>query len=187
MRRVAAALVVLIAPAAYATRAERTTIASAAMTQVGVTRQYDPAYRQLAYPGGDLPIERGVCADVIVRAFRRIGVDLQVAVHEDMTRNFGAYPQMWHLRGPDTNIDHRRVPNLMKFFERRGKSVSTSAPFEPGDVVAWMLPGGLYHIGIVSTARNPAGSEYLVVHNIGNGARNEDVLRAFRIIGHYRW
>lgn len=182
-----ALIVVLAAAAAYATPAERATLASSAMAQVGVTRVYDPAYRQLAYPGGDLPVERGVCADVIVRAFRKIGVDLQVAVHEDMKKNFRAYPQMWNLRAPDANIDHRRVPNLMRFFERRRKAVSPPAPFEPGDVVAWMLPGGLYHIGIVSTTRNAADSEYLVVHNIGYGARNEDVLRAFRIIGHYRW
>ncbi len=187
MRPSAVLFVLAIASAVQATNAERAVIASAAMTQVGVTRTYDPAYRQLAYPSGDLPIERGVCADVIVRAFRRIGVDLQVAVHEDMRRNFRLYPQMWHLSGPDTNIDHRRVPNLMKFFERRGKSIALNAPYEPGDVVAWILPAGLYHIGIVSTARNPAGSEYLVVHNIGDGAQNEDVLRAFRIIGHYRW
>ena len=167
--------------------AQRAQIASAAMAQVGVTRIYDPAYRQLAYPGGDLPVERGVCADVIVRAFRAIGVDLQRDVHEDMTKNFAAYPQMWRLRGPDANIDHRRVPNLMKFFERRGKSIAKNAAYEPGDVVAWMLPGGLYHIGIVSNVRNRAQTEYLVVHNIGNGALNEDVLRAWRIIGHYRW
>lgn len=181
------AVVILIATAAYATPAERATLAAAAMAQVGVTRIYDPAYRQLRYPSGDLPIERGVCADVIVRAFRRIGVDLQVAVHEDMKRNFRTYPQMWGLRRPDANIDHRRVPNLMKFFDRRGKAVSVRVPYEPGDVVAWMLPGGLYHIGIVSATRNAAGSEYLMVHNIGYGTRNEDVLRSFRIIGHYRW
>ncbi len=172
---------------AYATQAQRARIATAAMAQVGVTRVYDPSYRKLAYPGGDPPAERGVCADVVVRAFRKIGVDLQVAVHEDMRKNFAAYPKLWNMRAPDANIDHRRVPNLMKFFERRGKSIAKSAPYEPGDVVAWMLPAGLYHIGIVSNVRNDARSEYLVVHNIGNGAQNEDVLHAFRIIGHYRW
>ena len=123
-------------------------------------------------------MNRGVCADVIVRAFRSIGVDLQVAVHEDMQRNFREYPQKWGLRGPDTNIDHRRVPNLMKYFERKGKS--TTDAFKPGDVVAWRLSNGLYHIGIVSGPDS-------AVHNIGYGARNEDVLHAWKIIGHYRW
>jgi uncharacterized protein YijF (DUF1287 family) len=177
---------ILSAPA-LATPAERTQIASAAMAQVGVTRIYDPSYVRLAYPGGDVPAVRGVCADVVVRAFRRIGVDLQVAVHAVMQRNFRAYPQMWGLRRADANIDHRRVPNLMKFFERRGKSVALRSGYEPGDVVAWKLSNGLYHIGIVSSARNAAGTDYLVVHNIGSGAQTEDVLRAFEIIGHYRW
>ena len=179
--------VVAIASTAYAGPAERTWLAAAAQTQVGVTRRYDPAYVRLRYPGGDVPIETGVCADVIVRAFRKIGVDLQAALHEDMRRNFAKYPKRWGLRAPDTNIDHRRVPNLMTFFERRGKAVSIRAAYEPGDVVAWRLPGGLHHIGIVSSARNAQRTEYLVVHNIGSGARNEDVLREFEIIGHYRW
>jgi uncharacterized protein len=169
------------------TPAERTLIASAAMAQVGVTRHYDPSYVQLTYPGGDIPVERGVCADVVVRAFRRIGVDLQVAVHEDMKKAFRAYPQLWGLYRPDANIDHRRVPNLMTFFERTGKSIRLHASYEPGDVVAWKLPNGLYHIGIVSPIRNSSHTEYPVVHNIGYGTQNEDVLREFEIIGHYRW
>ncbi|HSP13569.1 MAG TPA: DUF1287 domain-containing protein [Thermoanaerobaculia bacterium] len=170
-----------------ASPAERTALASAAVAQVGVTRQYDPSYTQLHYPGGDVPIERGVCADVVVRAFRKIGLDLQVAVHEDMKRNFAAYPQLWGLRVPDANIDHRRVPNLMKFFERNGKALRLAAPYEPGDVVAWRLANGLYHIGVVSNVRNSAGTDSMVVHNIGDGTQLEDVLRAFTIIGHYRW
>jgi uncharacterized protein YijF (DUF1287 family) len=160
-------------------------LANAAQSQVGVTRTYDPAYVRIAYPGGDIPLERGVCADVVVRAFRKVGVDLQVAVHEDMARNFASYPQMWGLRRPDSNIDHRRVPNLMKFFERRGKRVAIDAAYEPGDVVAWRLPGGLYHIGVVSNEKR--GADYLVVHNIGYGTQNENVLRQFQVIGHYRW
>jgi len=160
-------------------------VADAALAQVGVTTIYDPAYVQLRYPGGDVPRERGVCADVIVRAFRGIGVDLQQTVHADMAAHFTAYPRMWGLRGADANIDHRRVPNLMKFFERRGKSRALGEAYEPGDVVAWRLPNGLYHIGVVSTARG--ASDYLVVHNIGYGTKNEDVLRAWTIIGHYRW
>lgn len=181
-------LFVLLAIAgAGAATAQRAAIASAAAAQVGVTRHYDPSYVALRYPGGDIPLDRGVCADVVVRAFRAIGVDLQQAVHEDMARNFRDYPQMWNLRGPDANIDHRRVPNLMRFFERKGKALGRDASWEPGDVVAWMLPNGLYHIGIVSNVRNGSNSDYAVVHNIGAGAQREDVLRAFKIIGHYRW
>ncbi|MGZ7040813.1 MAG: DUF1287 domain-containing protein [Thermoanaerobaculia bacterium] len=162
-------------------------IARGAEAQVSVTTIYDPVYRSLRYPNGDLPIERGVCADVVVRAFRTIGVDLQAALHEDMVRHFRDYPQMWGLRKPDANIDHRRVPNLMRFFARRGRGLALDAPYLPGDVVAWRLSNGLHHIGVISSQPAPARGDYLVVHNIGQGARNEDVLRAFRIIGHYRW
>ena len=164
----------------FAAPSRAVTLAAAAEQQVGVTTIYDPAYSQLRYPGGDLPIERGVCADVIVRAFRTaLHIDLQKELHDDMRTHFGVYPRMWGLAGPDANIDHRRVPNLMTFFERRGKK--TNANWEAGDIVAWRLPGGLYHIGIVaSDGRN-------VVHNIGRGAQHEDILHAWPIIGHYRW
>jgi uncharacterized protein YijF (DUF1287 family) len=162
-------------------------LAQAAERQVGVTLLYDSAYVRLAYPGGDLPLERGVCADVVVRAFRAIGVDLQVVLHEDMARDFGAYPRNWGLRRPDHNIDHRRVPNLMTFFRRRGKALPLDAPYEPGDVVAWRLPNGLLHIGVVSTRPAPRRSHRLVVHNIGQGTQLEDVLHAFEKLGHYRW
>jgi uncharacterized protein YijF (DUF1287 family) len=161
-------------------------IAAAARAQVGVTTIYDPSYVPLAYPNGDVPLARGVCADVVVRAFRGIGVDLQAALHDDMTRHFGAYPQRWGLSRPDANIDHRRVPNLMTYFARHGKSLPLEAPYAAGDVVAWQLPGGLLHIGVVDAERAPSGRP-LVVHNIGDGARAEDVLHAFRILGHYRW
>jgi uncharacterized protein YijF (DUF1287 family) len=162
-------------------------IAAAAAMQVGVTTIYDPSYVSLRYPGGDLPPERGVCADVIVRAFRAaVGVDLQREIHEDMRRAFRAYPSMWGLSTPDANIDHRRVPNLMTFFARRGKKVPGD-DFQPGDIVAWRLPGGLYHIGIVAAQRVPGAAWHYVVHNIGRGAQREDVLHAFEIIGHYRW
>jgi len=175
----ATAVCLLLCAIASADATTGTRLAEAALAQVGVTTIYDPSYVKLRYPGGDLPKSRGVCSDVVIRAFRSIGIDLQVAVHEDMQRHFDAYPKIWGLRAPDANIDHRRVPNLMRFFERRGKSKSIDSRYEPGDVVAWRLPNGLYHIGIVT------GSG--VVHNIGYGAQNEDVLRAFRIIGHYRW
>jgi uncharacterized protein YijF (DUF1287 family) len=167
-----------LALAASAHAAAGPQLAAAAAKQVGVTLVYDPAYAQLRYPGGDVPLDRGVCSDVVVRAFRSIGVDLQRELHEDMRANFRLYPKMWGLAAPDANIDHRRVPNLMKFFERRGKA--TGATFAAGDIVAWRLPGGLYHIGIV------ADPPY-VVHNIGRGAQREDILFAYPIIGHYRW
>jgi len=154
-------------------------LARAAERQVGVTTIYDPSYVQLKYPNGDVPLQRGVCADVIIRAMRDVGIDLQREVHEDMRAHFAAYPKMWGLSSPDANIDHRRVPNLMKFFERRGKEVRGS--YEAGDIVAWRLPGGLYHIGIV------AADGRLMIHNIGRGAQKEDVLNAYEIIGHYRW
>lgn len=173
---------------------ERTTsrpgeaLAAAALHQVGLTKIYDPAYVVLAYPNGDVPVERGVCADVVVRAFRAVKVDLQVEVHEDMTRHFNDYPNHWGLKKPDRNIDHRRVLTLMKYFERNGKGIGlTIQDFRPGDVVAWRLNGGLYHIGMVSSVKVPGQPRYCMVHNIGAGAQKEDVLNSFRIIGHYRW
>lgn len=165
---------------------DSTLLARAAEAQVGVTTIYDPAYVRLPYPGGDVPINRGVCTDVVIRAFRKIGVDLQVEVHRDMVRAFREYPQRWGLSRPDPNIDHRRAPNLARYLERRGKSVPRS-PFEPGDVVSWRLPNGLPHIGIVSTQPVPRTSRHFVVHNIGAGAQLEDILHAFEITGHYRW
>ncbi len=161
----------------------------AARQQVGVTVIYDGSYRVLAYPGGDVPIERGVCTDVIVRALRAArGVDLQKLVHEDMSAHFRDYPHRWGLARPDANIDHRRVPNLMTFFERAGyrRPSSGEAPdYLPGDLVAWDLGGGVLHIGIVSDRKAGSGVP-LVIHNIGAGAREEDMLFRYTIIGHYR-
>lgn len=165
-------------------------VVTGAVEQTGYTRLYDPAYIQLAYPGGDPPPDRGVCSDVVVRAFRRAGVDLQKEVHEDMARHFAAYPKQWHLRAPDPNIDHRRVPNLMTYFTRMGKSLPITkrpADYAPGDVVAWDLGGGLLHIGVVSDSRSVDSPAYEMVHNIGAGARLEDVLFSWTIIGHYRY
>jgi uncharacterized protein YijF (DUF1287 family) len=162
-------------------------VARAAAQQVGVTTLYDPAYARIGYPNGDVPPERGVCADVVVRAFRRVGIDLQADVHLDMVKNFGVYPRSWGLRRPDTNIDHRRVPNLMKYFERRGKKLPLDGSYQAGDVVAWRLPGGLLHIGVVAEDRVPGTGRLYMIHNIGAGARKEDVLHEFVIIGHYRW
>ncbi len=167
-----------------------TRVALAAEAQVGVTTIYDAQYVKLAYPNGDVPIERGTCTDVVVRAFRAIGVDLQVRVYEDMQRNLNAYPKDWGLTAPDPNIDHRRVQNLTKYFERMGKQVreiDADDNFKPGDVVAWQLGGWMQHIGIVAVDRVPGTNRNYIIHNIGAGTQKEDALRSFPIIGHYRW
>ena len=165
-------------------------VLEAAHAQVGVTVLYDPAYVDLKYPGGDVPADRGVCTDVVIRAFRAIGIDLQRTVHEDMKAHFSAYPKNWGLSRTDTNIDHRRVPNLMTFFTRQGKSLpvtATATDYRPGDVVTWTLPGSLPHIGLVVNETSPEDpARHLVVHNIGAGARMEDVLFGFKVTGHYR-
>ena len=174
------------APAANPLDAPR--MVAAARRQIGVTVGYDPEYRTIAYPGGDVPLSTGVCTDVVTRALREQGFDLQKAVHEDMAAHFSGYPHQWGLRSPDANIDHRRVPNLMAFFKRRGweRPVTAEASdYHPGDVVTWNLGGGITHIGIVSDAKAADGHP-LVIHNIGQGTREEDVLFAFKIIGHYR-
>ena len=145
----------------------------------------------LNYPNGDVSPERGACTDVVIRAMRAAGVDLQKEVHEDITRNFTIYPQKWGLKKPDANIDHRRVPNLQTFFARRGKAVpvtNDSADYKPGDIVSWDLNGkGLAHIGIVSNLWNERTKRYLVIHNIGRGAEAQDVLFDWQITGHYRY
>ena len=161
-------------------------LVAAARGQVGVTLGYDGSYARLKYPGGDVPIERGVCTDVLVRAYRALGVDLQVLVHEDLSANWSRYPHAWGP-APDRNIDHRRVPNLETWFRRRAEVLPISRRAEDyaaGDIVSWRLANGLPHIGIVSRA-DPA--EPLVVHNIGAGAREEPVLFAYRIVGHFRY
>lgn len=162
-----------------------------AARQTEITKSYDPSYVVIPYPNGDVPPETGVCSDVVVRAFRAAGVDLQKEVHEDMRENFAAYPQKWNLKRPDRNIDHRRVPNLQKFFERRGKALpitDKAENYRPGDVVSWDLNGqGLTHIGLVSNVFNEATGRYLIIHNIGSGARQEDVLFNWKITGHYRY
>jgi uncharacterized protein YijF (DUF1287 family) len=164
-------------------------LVASARSQIGRTVSYDPAYRKLDYPGGDVPVDTGVCSDVVVRAVRAQGVDLQKAVHEDMARDFGAYPKKWGLKKPDANIDHRRVLNLMTYFRRQGfaQSVTNRAEnFAAGDIVAWDLGGGITHIGIVSDRRSAKGVP-LVLHNIGRGTQEEDILLRHKIIGHYRW
>ena len=162
---------------------------AAARRQVGVTTVYDPAYASLKYPGGDVPSVRGVCTDVVIRAFRAVDLDLQQLVHEDMVAHFSAYPKTWGLRVPDRNIDHRRVPNLMTFFTRRGKKLpATSAPadYRTGDLVTCTIPPHLPHIMIVSDASGANGKS-LVLHNIGRGTQEEDRLFEFKLTGHFRW
>lgn len=165
-------------------------IIDGATEQVGKTTSYDPSYQKLDYPNGDVPFETGVCSDVIVRAFRKGGIDLQKEVHEDMKANFAAYPTKWGLKSPDANIDHRRVPNLQTFFTRKAKSLSTGADSEnflPGDVVTWDLGFGVDHVGIVVNTWYKPSQRYLIVHNIGAGTRMEDVLLSWKITGHYRY
>jgi uncharacterized protein len=167
--------------------AERLVEAAVAQTRTRVT--YDGSYRRIAYPGGDVPASLGVCTDVVIRAYRRVGIDLQVKVHEDMTRAFRAYPQSWGMSGPDPNIDHRRVPNLQTFLRRAGAqlpAVRDAAAYRAGDLVTWMLPGNLPHIGIVTAQKSGAGTP-LIVHNIGRGPEVEDVLFSYPITGHYRY
>lgn len=162
----------------------------AAVAQAGVTTGYDPSYVRLDYPGGDVPKETGVCSDVIIRAFRGVGLDLQKEVHEDMTRAWNEYPKRWGLTRPDSNIDHRRVPNLMTYLTRKQKVVPiTNNPddYLPGDLVTWDLGGGIDHIGIVTDMMSEPNSTCLIVHNIGAGARVQDVLFNWRITGHYRY
>jgi len=161
-----------------------------AVEQSKVTTGYDPSYVKLDYPNGDVSSDTGVCSDVVVRAFRKAGIDLQKEVHEDMKLAWAEYPRKWGARGTDTNIDHRRVLNLTTYFDRQKKTLPISnnrADYLPGDVVAWELSDGVEHIGILTNLWSEPDKHCLVVHNIGAGARVEDVLFAWKIIGHYRY
>ena len=164
-------------------------LVAAAKTQIGVTVRYDDRYEKLGYPGGDVPIERGVCTDVLIRAYRKLGIDLQKLVHEDMSQAWSAYPRLWQLKAPDRNIDHRRVPNLQAFFTRHGTALKPSQDgrdYLPGDIVTWTVGVNLPHVGIVSAEKSGAGTP-LVIHNIGAGTQLEDRLFAYPITGHYRY
>jgi len=165
-------------------------LADSALTLTKQRVVYDPAYVRIAYPNGDVPADRGVCTDVIIRAYRKVGIDLQKEVHEDMKAHFSKYPKIGGATKTDTNIDHRRVPNLMTFFSRHGetKPISDKAgDYLPGDMVCWNLSGGIRHIGIVVDKKSSDGKRYLIVHNIGAGQVLEDCLFRFKIIGHYRY
>lgn len=169
---------------------KRAALVQAGLNEVGVTLSYDPAYVKIDYPGGDVPMDRGVCTDVVIRALRHVDVDLQVLVHEDKKKAPSTYPHDWGNVPPDTNIDHRRVPNLMTFFKRQGKQVPATkieTDYLPGDIVVWRLPSGLLHVGLVTDRLAPGTQRPLMVHNIGEGAQCEDVLFTFTLVGHYRW
>lgn len=166
------------------------TLVQAAREQTLTPVRYDGSYQRLDYPMGDVPADRGVCTDVVIRAYRALGIDLQVLVHEDMRAAFDRYPANWGLSRPDRNIDHRRVPNLQTFMERAGarlESSRVSDDVHAGDLVTWMLPGNLPHIGIVSDRHDAASGRPLIVHNIGAGVVEDDILTAFPVTGHYRY
>jgi uncharacterized protein YijF (DUF1287 family) len=152
---------------------------------------YNGSYQKIPYPNGDVANNIGVCTDVVIRSYRRLGIDLQKLVHEDMLSHFNKYPKIWGLKKPDTNIDHRRVPNLETFFKRHGKTLeNTSVPqdYKPGDLVTWRLDNNLPHIGIVSDIQSKSDSNrYQIIHNIGRGPRLEDMLFDYKIVGHYRF
>ncbi len=164
---------------------------SAAEGQIGITLAYDPNYTQINYPGGDVPLGRGVCTDVVIRAYRQaLGIDLQKLVHEDMKSNFSAYPTKWNLKKPDSNIDHRRVPNLQVFFARQKAQLpisSNAIDFKPGNIITMLLPGNLTHIALITHYANLDGTKPLCIHNIGGGAKLEDVLLEYPLTGHYRF
>ena len=151
---------------------------------------YDPSYFSIDYPNGDVPSDKGVCTDVVIRAYRKLGIDLQKEVHEDMKANFVVYPKLWGLIATDKNIDHRRVPNLMTYFKRKGTELPITLnvnDYKPGDIVCWNLGGAITHIGIVVNKKSKDGLRHLIVHNIGRGQVLEDCLFDFKIIGHYRF
>ncbi len=188
IRRAMAVLTLSLLGAGVAAEPHAERLVNAARAQVGVTTGYDGSYQRLEYPGGDVPSHTGVCTDVLVRAYRELGIDLQQRVHEDMRSGFAEYPQIWGLRGPDRNIDHRRVPNLQAYFRRQGSELPASASaadFQPGDIVSWRLDSGLPHIGIVSD-RSRDGRP-MIIHNIGGGVREEDMLFDYVVTGRYRY
>ena len=176
----------------FAASDQRMQLINAAMQRLDAEVRYDGAYVRIPYPNGDVPKHTGVCTDVIIRSYRGIGVDLQKRVHEDMSANFKRYPsrRLWGLTRPDSNIDHRRVPNLQVFFSRFGQSLPVSQhgdDYQAGDLVTWMLPGNLPHIGIVVEKRSSDGKRPLIVHNIGAGPVLQDMLFDYKITGHYRY
>lgn len=193
-----AALRVLPAPFMHVPEPRRIAVAdpfTRALVEAALERpqhsvRYDAAYVRIPYPMGDVPADTGVCADEIIRVYRALGLDLQQLVHEDMARAFSRYPKIWGLSRPDTNIDHRRVPNLETFFRRHGLELSlseTGLDYQPGDIVTWRLDGRLPHIGIVTDILSADGLRPLIVHNVGAGPQLEDVLFAYPLAGRFRY
>jgi uncharacterized protein YijF (DUF1287 family) len=167
-------------------------LSAAAISIIDPNVVYTPAYVSIKYPNGDVPVKTGVCTDVIIRAYRKLGVDLQKEVHEDMVKNFSSYPNIkkWGLHTTDTNIDHRRVPNLEIFFGRKGEKlpVSQSADdYKAGEIVTWMINGKLPHIGIITNKKTPDGKRPMIVHNVGSGQVLEDCLFSYAIVGHFKY
>ncbi|MFH6994956.1 DUF1287 domain-containing protein [Flavobacterium sp. FlaQc-48] len=167
-------------------------LSNAAISIIDPSIDYDPAYFSIKYPNGDIPENKGVCTDVIIRSYRKLGIDLQKEVHEDMLENFSAYPnlQKWGMTKTDTNIDHRRVPNLEIFFERKGEKLAISEDpkeYQTGEIVTWMINAKLPHIGIVTNRKSADGKRNLIVHNVGNGQVLQDCLFAYKIVGHYKY
>lgn len=167
-------------------------LVAAAIERTNHVVRYDPGYVHIPYPGGDVPADAGVCSDEIIRVYRSVGVDLQKEVHEDMVKDWDAYPPKtkWKQKHPDPSIDHRRVPNLMVFFERKGESLPITLraeDYSPGDIVTWNLGGDVPHIGMVVDVKSPESGRLLIVHNIGAGPKMEDVLFGWKITGHYRY
>ncbi|QLB23638.1 NADH:ubiquinone oxidoreductase, Na [Pasteurella skyensis] len=154
-----------------------------ARSQIGTTLFYDPAYTKLTYPMGDIPMIKGVCTDVVIRALRKQGMDLQKLIHEDMQKHFSQYPKKWGLKKTDKNIDHRRVPNIATYFKRKGYEIKTDK-FQRGDIVTWDLGRGITHIGIISDKKS--GDIPLVIHNIGYGTQENNILYNFKITGIFR-
>ena len=172
-------------PSSFAER-----LSNAAISIIDDKVVYTPDYVSIKYPNGDVPAKTGVCTDVVIRAYRKLGIDLQKEVHEDMKANFSKYPKTWGLTKTDTNIDHRRVPNLEVFFERKGeklKVTENASDYKTGELVTWMINGKLPHIGIVTHLKSEDGKRNLIVHNVGGGQVLQDCLFSYEIVGHYRF
>ncbi len=185
-----AVLISIVLSASFCQGNTHKSLSDAALSLTKDKVTYDPAYYRIPYPNGDVPRGRGVCTDVVIRAYRKLGIDLQELVHADMTGNFSLYPHIWGRKSPDTNIDHRRVPNLMVFFRRFGtvkKITEKNSDYKPGDIVCWSLSNGRPHIGLVVNRRSAVSGNFMVVHNIGYGQVLEDCLFDYKIIGHYRY
>lgn len=167
-------------------------LSQAAISIIDPSIDYDPAYFSIQYPNGDVPAKKGVCTDVIIRSYRKLGIDLQKEVHEDMIENFDTYPNLknWGMTKTDTNIDHRRVPNLEIFFERKGTKLpvtQNSNNYKTGEIVTWMINDKLPHIGIVTNKKSKDGKRNLIVHNVGNGQVLQDCLFEYKIVGHFKY